>query len=261
MICFCQSWSGGRTKEAAASLTRSTSQPLKRTICATEKAASARGAGSVGSRSSASSLAGWFVRSPSSRAATSVPKRDVGVRPAARVPSAKALASAVRPRAATRRASSSWSLRGVSGAATTAGSVCAAAARSSASSPRVTVSSARKAAGSCPSRRISAAAHDAGLAASATPAGTSVRSATRRRRRRAILVPSIGAVRRRFSLGSVRFEIQPPADDGVAEAIRRAVRASNSLLLDHPAYRSRWRRAGLDYATARPRRRRGAARA
>jgi hypothetical protein len=59
----------------------------------------------------------------------------------------------------------------------------------------------------------------------------------------------------------VQLEIRPTPDPGVRAAIRRAVEASNSLLLAPPAYRSRWRKAGLDYAAARPRKRRGATRA
>jgi hypothetical protein len=59
----------------------------------------------------------------------------------------------------------------------------------------------------------------------------------------------------------VRLVIQPTPDPGVRAAIQRAVEASNSLLLAPSAYRSRWRKAGLDYAAGRPRKRRGATRA
>ncbi len=59
----------------------------------------------------------------------------------------------------------------------------------------------------------------------------------------------------------MRFEIRPVPDSGVRAAIERAVEASNTVLLAPSAYRSRWRKAGLDYAAARPRKRRGATRA
>ena len=59
----------------------------------------------------------------------------------------------------------------------------------------------------------------------------------------------------------MRLVIRPNPDAGVRAAIERAVEASNSLLLAPPAYRSRWRKAGLDYAAGRPRKRRGATRA
>ncbi|MDX6423062.1 MAG: hypothetical protein QOI67_533 [Gaiellaceae bacterium] len=59
----------------------------------------------------------------------------------------------------------------------------------------------------------------------------------------------------------MRLVIQPIPDADVRAAIQRAVEASNSLLLAPSAYRSRWRKAGLDYAAARPRKRRGATRA
>jgi hypothetical protein len=59
----------------------------------------------------------------------------------------------------------------------------------------------------------------------------------------------------------VRLVIQPTPDAGLRAAIQRAVEASNSLLLAPAAYRSRWRKAGLDYAAGRPRKRRGATRA
>ncbi len=54
------------------------------------------------------------------------------------------------------------------------------------------------------------------------------------------------------------FVIRPTPDSGVRAAIQRVVEAR---LPKHPAYGSRWRRAGLDYAAARPRKRRGATRA
>lgn len=59
----------------------------------------------------------------------------------------------------------------------------------------------------------------------------------------------------------MRLVIRPNPDPGVRAAIERAVEASDSLLLAPPAYRSRWRKAGLDYAAGRPRKRRGATRA
>jgi hypothetical protein len=59
----------------------------------------------------------------------------------------------------------------------------------------------------------------------------------------------------------VRLEIRPTPDPGVRAAIERAVEASNTVSLAPSAYRSRWRKAGLDYAAARPRKRRGATRA
>ena len=164
-------------------------------------------------------------------------------------PSANALASGVSPSAATSRASRSWIESGTPGLAIAEGAVAVAEA-TIVSSPRVTVSSGRKAAGSCPSARISAAAHEAGLAAEATPAGTSTRSTTRRRRRR-IRLPSAGSC---WPLGSrpVRLVIQPTPDAGLRTAIEQAVGASNSPLLTPSAYRSRWRKAGLDYAAGRP---------
>jgi hypothetical protein len=59
----------------------------------------------------------------------------------------------------------------------------------------------------------------------------------------------------------MRIVIRPTPEPGVGAAIQRAVEASNSLSLAPTAYRSRWRKAGLDYAAARPRKRRGATRA
>ncbi len=59
----------------------------------------------------------------------------------------------------------------------------------------------------------------------------------------------------------MRLVIQPTPDAAARAAIQRAVEASNSLLLAPPAYRSRWRKAGLDYAAERPLKRRGATRA
>jgi hypothetical protein len=70
----------------------------------------------------------------------------------------------------------------------------------------------------------------------------------------------IGRLALGFRLRAVELEIRPSPEPAVRDAIRRAV-ASNRLLLAHPAYRSRWRLAGLRYATARPRRSRGATRA
>ena len=59
----------------------------------------------------------------------------------------------------------------------------------------------------------------------------------------------------------MRLVIRPTPDAGVRAAIERAVQASNTVLLAPSAYRSRWRKAGLDYAAGRPRKRRGATRA
>lgn len=59
----------------------------------------------------------------------------------------------------------------------------------------------------------------------------------------------------------MRIVIRPTPDSGVRAAIQRAVEARSSLLLAPSAYRSRWRKAGLDYTAARPRKRRGATRA
>jgi hypothetical protein len=59
----------------------------------------------------------------------------------------------------------------------------------------------------------------------------------------------------------VRLVIRPNPDAGVRAAIERAVESSNTVLLAPSAYRSRWRKAGLDYAAVRPRKRRGATRA
>src|SRR4029453_7434263 len=74
--------------------------------------------------------------------------------------------------------------------------------------------------------------------------------------------PSIGASPGAFRLPAVRVEIRPePPEGGTAEAIRRAVRPSNTVSLAPPALQSAWRRAGLDYATALPRSSRGAGRA
>lgn len=56
----------------------------------------------------------------------------------------------------------------------------------------------------------------------------------------------------------MRLVIRPSPDSGVRAAIERAVEAAHPK---HPAYGSRWRRAGLDYAAERPRKRRGATRA
>jgi hypothetical protein len=56
----------------------------------------------------------------------------------------------------------------------------------------------------------------------------------------------------------VRLVIQPNPDSDVRAAIQRAV---EEALPRHPAYGSRWRKAGLVYAAGRPRKRRGAARA
>ena len=58
----------------------------------------------------------------------------------------------------------------------------------------------------------------------------------------------------------MRLVIRPNPDAGVRAAIERAVEASTSPLAPS-AYRSRWRKAGLDYAAGRPRKRRGATRA
>jgi hypothetical protein len=64
----------------------------------------------------------------------------------------------------------------------------------------------------------------------------------------------------RGSLPPVRLEITPKPDPGVRAAIRRALGAGGSEP-GHPSHASRWRRAGLRYATALPRSRRGATRA
>jgi hypothetical protein len=72
---------------------------------------------------------------------------------------------------------------------------------------------------------------------------------------------SIGSAEQGFRLSTVRLVIRPTPDPGVRAAIHRAVEASDSLLVAPLAYRSRWRKAGLDYAAARRRRRRGATRA
>ena len=58
----------------------------------------------------------------------------------------------------------------------------------------------------------------------------------------------------------MRLAIQPTPDAGVRAAIERAVEASAAPLAPS-AYRSRWRKAGLDYAAGRPRKSRGATRA
>ena len=59
----------------------------------------------------------------------------------------------------------------------------------------------------------------------------------------------------------MKLVIRPNPDSGVRAAIQQAVEASNTVLLAPSAYRSRWRKAGLDYAAGRPRKRRGATRA
>ena len=59
----------------------------------------------------------------------------------------------------------------------------------------------------------------------------------------------------------MQLEIRPTPDPGVRAAISRAIEASTGLVAAPSAYRSRWRKAGLDYAAARPRKRRGATRA
>ncbi|HEY8192305.1 MAG TPA: hypothetical protein VIF36_00125 [Gaiellaceae bacterium] len=59
----------------------------------------------------------------------------------------------------------------------------------------------------------------------------------------------------------MRLVIRPTPDAGVRAAIQQAVEVSNRLLLAPSAYHSRWRKAGLDYAAGRPRKRRGATRA
>jgi hypothetical protein len=59
----------------------------------------------------------------------------------------------------------------------------------------------------------------------------------------------------------MRIVIRPTPDPSVGAAIQQAVEARNSPSLGPFAYRSRWRKAGLDYAAARPRKRRGATRA
>ena len=58
----------------------------------------------------------------------------------------------------------------------------------------------------------------------------------------------------------MQLEIRPTPDPGVRTAISRAIEATSLLRAPSP-YRSRWRKAGLDYAAARPRKRRGATRA
>ena len=81
-ILRCHGVSSGSSNSAASSETSWRLQSPKPRICAAENAASARVAGSFGSSSSASCPVGWFVRRPSSRATTSVPKREGGARPA-----------------------------------------------------------------------------------------------------------------------------------------------------------------------------------
>jgi hypothetical protein len=55
----------------------------------------------------------------------------------------------------------------------------------------------------------------------------------------------------------MEIRLSPEPSDGERAAIVRALERRRP----HPAYASRWRKAGLDYATARPRKRAGAARA
>ena len=60
----------------------------------------------------------------------------------------------------------------------------------------------------------------------------------------------------------LRIQPEPPPREGEAISAALAARAGDAD--GHPAYRSRWRLAGLrerDYASARPRNRRGATRA
>jgi hypothetical protein len=59
----------------------------------------------------------------------------------------------------------------------------------------------------------------------------------------------------------VRLEITPKPEPGVRAAIARALEAAIAPSPGPDAYQSRWRLAGLRYATARPRKRRGATRA
>ena len=63
------------------------------------------------------------------------------------------------------------------------------------------------------------------------------------------------------SLPAVRLEIAPKPEPDVRAAIARVLEASDGQVLAPAAFRSRWRLAGLRFATGRPRRRRGAARA
>jgi len=110
----CQFPSAGRLKASAWLWTAATSQPEKRSTCAAEYAASARVAWSPGSNSRPSSWAGWFVRSPSRRATTSVPNREGTFSPAARAPFANSFAAFERrgpARGACRVSSSRWARR------------------------------------------------------------------------------------------------------------------------------------------------------
>lgn len=59
----------------------------------------------------------------------------------------------------------------------------------------------------------------------------------------------------------MKLQIRPNPDSGVRAAIQRALEEGNGASVGPSAYRSRWRRAGLDYAAGRPRKRRGATRA
>ena len=120
-IRVCQAESCGSVKESARLWTPATSQPPKWSTAAAEYAASARVAGSFGSSSSESSLAGWSMRSPSSRATASVPKRAGTFSPAARAPCANSAAAFERPSAETSRASSAVMVTRAVGSATFGG--------------------------------------------------------------------------------------------------------------------------------------------
>src|SRR5436190_1552195 len=88
--------------------------------------------------------AGWFVRSPSSRATVSLPKREGVARPAASAAAVKAAAASERSRARTRRASSWVTVTVAEGVASVAAGCLVSPPTTAASSPRVRVSSARK---------------------------------------------------------------------------------------------------------------------
>src|SRR4051812_810946 len=269
---FCHGVRSGRTKLSANAWRPAGSNSPSWSIRAAEYAASACVAGSPGESSSASRAAGRFVRSPSSRATASVPKRDGGASPAVFAAWVKSRAVSVRPRATTRRESSAAIVTLAEGFADVTGCVWVRPATIASSSPRVSESLGRAAAAlaikpAATTVLSSACAHEVpGLAAAV--AGDSVRSVTsaqtyERRRQR---IPVLSATRRMPLISeSVDVEITPQPDEmerrAILEALEQEARAA--------APASPWRQDGLgpgpededDQAGAPPRQSRGATRA
>jgi hypothetical protein len=195
----CRALKSGSSKVSAASRTPSASHSPKPRIRAAENAVSARVAVSLGSSSSASWPVGWFVRRPSRRATTSLPKRLGGASPALRAPRVNAAAASPRPSALTSDASSAVIVTVASGAAGTAGSCSVRPATSSERVPCVSGESGLKVDGLPPIRPravtslISGCAHEA-FAPEATAGTASETQSSGSRTLRRISLP-IGVVR------------------------------------------------------------------